>query len=91
MQIFPARDVDGMDERAAITDDRFVVTVLLSRAASSGGTPMGQCCGLRLHGEWHSNILGAPVALQFLKPSIGDMTCKSTERTKNICVKSLKP
>ena len=40
MQIFPARDVEGMDNRAALTDDRFVVTELLFLTASSGGTTL---------------------------------------------------
>ena len=39
MQIFPARDVEGMDERAAITDARLVVTELLFLAASPAGPP----------------------------------------------------
>lgn len=36
MRVFSARDVEGIDERAAIAEDRLVVTALLYIAACSG-------------------------------------------------------
>jgi hypothetical protein len=40
MQIFPARDVEGMDERAAIIDARLMVMELLLVAGYPAGTTL---------------------------------------------------
>src|SRR5689334_6675787 len=40
MQIFPARDVEGMDERAAIIDARLMVMELLFVAGYPAGTTL---------------------------------------------------